>query len=384
MAPMAVSATPRRIAPWLDGGDDWSWPGRRTPEVELGPPAWVPALPRRLEPVLATTGAVAAPPAPARRARRRPAFARRALALTLLAAFCATFAVAMVLRPQPPGAVAPTPRAARDAADVARSDAVTRAAANAAAAARAASALPVPAEVSRDAAGAQIDAVRYPSAVLHAPESFLVYLPPGYDPATSRYPVLYLLHGLDEPGSSFLALGLRSTLDELIAARRAPPIIAVMLEAGPQPANWRNLGSRHYEDYVIEVQRLTDRLFATVPDRDGRAIAGFSMGGFGAMNVALGHLATFSVVESWLGFFNGLDGELSGDRAALATEPLHAFVYGGAQDTIADPGEDAPFAAALRAAGAQASGAVYPGGHDFATLRAHLRAMLLFAAHTLA
>jgi len=63
--------------------------------------------------------------------------------------------------------------------------------------------------------------------------------------------------------------------------------------------------------------------------------------------------------------------------------PLTAFVYGGANDTIADPSENLPFAAALRAAGASAQGTVYKGGHDMATVHAHLRHMLLFAAHSL-
>ena len=44
------------------------------------------------------------------------------------------------------------------------------------------------------------------------------------------------------------------------------------------------------------------------PTRGARAIAGDSMGGYGAMNVALANPYRFGVVESWLGFFNGLDG----------------------------------------------------------------------------
>jgi hypothetical protein len=88
-------------------------------------------------------------------------------------------------------------------------------------------------------------------------------------------------------------------------------------------------------------------------------------------------------VESWLGFFNGLEGELRADRPYLSRTGLHAFVYGGSEDTIANPSEDAPFAAALRVAGANAHSAVYPGGHTLETIQAHLGSMLAFAGHAL-
>jgi len=58
-------------------------------------------------------------------------------------------------------------------------------------------------------------------------------------------------------------------------------------------------------------------------------------------------------------------------------------VYGGTNYVIADPSENAPFAASLRADGADAHSAVYPGEHSFATLEAHLEYMLAFAARKL-
>jgi S-formylglutathione hydrolase FrmB len=101
------------------------------------------------------------------------------------------------------------------------------------------------------------------------------------------------------------------------------------------------------------------------------------------MNVALSHPERFSLVESWLGFFNGLEGQLRADRPYLSRMGLRAFVYGGESDVIANPDEDAPFAAALRAAGADAHSAVYPGGHSLETVQAHLASMLVFAGRGL-
>ena len=196
--------------------------------------------------------------------------------------------------------------------------------------------------------------------------------------------MLYLLHGNNQPATAFLELGLQGQLDTLIARHEIPPLIAVMIQGGRGANNWRDHGTRRYESYVLEVQELIDRMLPTVAARGARAIAGDSMGGYGAMNVALGHPQRFSVVESWLGFFNGLSDELRAARPVIARDGLHAFLYGGASDSIADPSENAPFAAALRAAGASAHSAVYPGEHDMETLHAHLAHMLRYAGSALA
>jgi S-formylglutathione hydrolase FrmB len=196
--------------------------------------------------------------------------------------------------------------------------------------------------------------------------------------------VLYLLHGNNQLASAFLQIGLQSELDRLIARHEIPPIIAVMIQGGRGANNWRDSGAEKYESYVLEVQELVDRTLPTVAARNARAIAGDSMGGYGAMNVALSHPERFTAVESWLGFFNGLQDELHADRPLLKRLGLRAFVYGASSDTIADPSENAPFAAELRAAGARADSAVYGGGHSLETIEAHLPGMLAFAGRALA
>jgi S-formylglutathione hydrolase FrmB len=125
-------------------------------------------------------------------------------------------------------------------------------------------------------------------------------------------------------------------------------------------------------------------MFRTVPARAARAIAGSSMGGYGAMHVALANPYTFSVVESWLGFFDGLEGELRADAPVISRLGLHAFLYGAEADPVAVPEEDPLFAAQLSAAGAQAEGVVYPGGHSLGKVREHLATGLQFASRSLA
>ena len=170
--------------------------------------------------------------------------------------------------------------------------------------------------------------------------SFTSTVWPGFASTSQHYPVLYLLHGNDQPATAFLEIGLQEQLDQLIARHAIPPLIAVMIQGGPGANNWRN----RYERYVLEVQQLGDRMLPTVATRGARAIAGDSMGGYGAMNIALGHPQRFAVVESWLGFFDGLGGELRAARPTIERQGLHAYVYGGASDRIAKPAENAPFA----------------------------------------
>ena len=352
---------------WLDGTGDWAWPGSRGGEaaVELLPPPWVPTLPRRVE-AAGDTSTVG---------KRSQRILRRRYGTSLLLAALAAVCVGLAL----------DGRTNFERLVGMRATAGQAAAANALAHSIAVSPQPLPTVtlVSHDAAGSSIDSSGFPSTALHGAGSFLVYLPPGYASTAARYPVIYLLHGNEQTDESFLRIGLQGTLDRLIARHAIPPTIAVMIQGGPGTNNWLNHSTADYETYVLEVQRLIDRMLPTNPTRGARAIAGYSMGGYGAMHLALTHPQTFSAVESWLGFFNGLDGRLRADRPTISRLGLRAYVYGAASDYIANPSENAPFATALRAAGADAHSAVYPGEHDFETLEAHLEHMLEFAGRGL-
>lgn len=355
---------------WLDTLGEWSWPGSGGAAAEVLPPAWVPAFPPRLEHLVASSDAAAIDGWQPRRGIA-PRLGTGAL-LSVLAVACAAVALKGPLSLERLVGL----RSAGSAVQVAHADLLSQVAAPS----------QPPATLvgqSQDAAGSSIDAASYSSIALHGRGSFLVYLPSGYASTTRRYPVLYLLHGNDQLASAFLQVGLQGELDRLIARHVIPPLIAVMIQGGRGANNWRDVGAQNYERYVLEVQELVDRSLPTVPDRAARAIAGDSMGGYGAMNLTLSYPERFAAVESWLGFFNGLEGRLRADRPLIARDGLHAFVYGGASDTIADPSEDAPFAAALRAAGANAHSAVYEGGHSLETIQTHLGSMLAFAGRAL-
>ena len=160
-------------------------------------------------------------------------------------------------------------------------------------------------------------------------------------------------------------------------------MIAVMIQGGRGANNWRNWGHAHYETYVLETQELVDRMLPTIAERGGRAIAGLSMGGYGSMAVALDHISHFSVVESWLGFFDGLEATAAG-RLALhrARGPARLHLRRGlGHDRRPLPGPRLRRTA--RAAGAQAQGYIYPGAHNLETIQAHLASMLTYAGQEL-
>lgn len=139
-----------------------------------------------------------------------------------------------------------------------------------------------------------------------------VYLPAGYDVSDKRYPVLYLLHGKGGDENAWIEQGRAAEiLDNLIARGEAEPMIVVMpngnmaLDAAPgqgplgldQPNFYLpNTMDGVFERHFHEVVDFVDSTFRTVPDKDSRAIAGLSMGGFHSIYISANYPDTFSYV----------------------------------------------------------------------------------------
>ncbi|MGE5611753.1 MAG: alpha/beta hydrolase [Bacillota bacterium] len=130
-----------------------------------------------------------------------------------------------------------------------------------------------------------------------------VYLPPGYDTETDRrYPVLYLNHGGGENDSHWTATNPRSggyahlILDNLIADRKARPMIIVMpntsrLVSGTPPKPGQDDACT--KEFLQDILPYIDGHYRTRTNRESRAVAGLSMGGFVTLNTGLTHLETF-------------------------------------------------------------------------------------------
>lgn len=128
-----------------------------------------------------------------------------------------------------------------------------------------------------------------------------IYQPDGVPPATG-WPVVYLLHGLGgNQGDWVVAGNLQPTLDALIAAGTVRPMLVVMPAAGN---NWyvntrAAGGSDDVEAAITNDLRLEiEKDFSVRRDKDGRFIAGLSMGGAGALRLGIGHPDLYGAVAA--------------------------------------------------------------------------------------
>ena len=128
--------------------------------------------------------------------------------------------------------------------------------------------------------------------------AYRVYLPPDYLKAPQqRYPTLYMLHGNGGNYTEWSDSFLPEQIDRMIVAGEVQPMIVVMPDDGETTyfANWDN-GPR-WGDYITEdVVSTIDKRYRTLPDPASRAIGGLSMGGLGALNLAMQHPDVFGVV----------------------------------------------------------------------------------------
>lgn len=125
-----------------------------------------------------------------------------------------------------------------------------------------------------------------------------VVLPPGYETEKqSRFPVLYLLHGLS---GSYQDWAKRTKLIEYAAERR---LIVVNPEGGDGfYTDSATQPNAKYESYIVqELIPEIDKNFRTVAERRGRAIAGLSMGGYGALKFGVKYPESFALAASMSG-----------------------------------------------------------------------------------
>ncbi len=126
---------------------------------------------------------------------------------------------------------------------------------------------------------------------------FNVILPVEYATSTARYPVLYLLHGYTGDFTDWV------TLTNITDYARTYREIIVMPEGDNGfYTNSYSDPKRAWEDYIIQdLIPYVDTHFRTITTRQGRAIAGLSMGGYGALKLALKYPQMFCAVASLSG-----------------------------------------------------------------------------------
>jgi enterochelin esterase-like enzyme len=174
----------------------------------------------------------------------------------------------------------------------------------------------------QDVPHGQVREVWYHSKVTGTWRHALVYTPPGYDTQIrTRYPVLYLQHGAGEDETGWVRQGHANfILDNLIAAGTAKPMIVVMAygyarRAGvpvpdltgkpfgsPEMMRAMQENAKAFEDDLTQALiPYIDSTFRTLSDRDHRAMAGLSMGGFQTYQITFNHLDLFSYIGGFSG-----------------------------------------------------------------------------------
>lgn len=171
--------------------------------------------------------------------------------------------------------------------------------------------------------------VNYNSSALGIWRRMHVYTPPGYEINSDKYPVLYLLHGAGDNDDSWTSVGRANfILDNLIAAKKAKPMVVVMT-AGHTPATPGSAGGflsatdSFAKDFTSDVMPYVEKHYRVMTDRAHTAIGGLSMGGSQTLNIAIPHLNRFSYIGV---FSSGLIGEFPapprGGRGAAAAAPV--------------------------------------------------------------
>lgn len=133
-----------------------------------------------------------------------------------------------------------------------------------------------------------------------AERTIQVYLPPSYGIQDRRFPVVYYLPGYGDSG--MIGFNLPESMDRLINDGKLNEMIVVVVNGtnklggsfyvnSPVTGNW--------EDFIVQdVVGYVDGNFCTLAQSESRGITGHSMGGFGALNIAMKHPDVFGAVYS--------------------------------------------------------------------------------------
>ncbi len=140
-----------------------------------------------------------------------------------------------------------------------------------------------------------LESMVFNSSLLNQAVKYSIYFPPDYYVSNRRYPVVYLLHGYGDNETGWVQYGEADRIiDEKIHTGELPPMIVVMPDGGKSFYINDYQSKIRYEDmFVQEFVQHIDATYRTRPQPQYRGIAGLSMGGFGALVLAMHHPERF-------------------------------------------------------------------------------------------
>lgn len=137
--------------------------------------------------------------------------------------------------------------------------------------------------------GKVIESLTFQSKTVPYPVEYSIYLPPDYETSQRSYPVLYLLHGYSDDETAWVQFGEANRIaDRGIANGDFPPCIIVMPDG---KVSWycnSHDGKERWEEmFIREFMPAIEKQYRIRPKKEFRAIAGLSMGGFGALKISM-------------------------------------------------------------------------------------------------
>lgn len=150
----------------------------------------------------------------------------------------------------------------------------------------------------------QIRSIDYWSEINGKERHINVYVPSEYEKNTDKkYPVLYLVHGWGEDENGWSIQGhMANIMDGLIASGKAVPMIVVMPSGDIKTnSDVREASGNITDIYMKDLIPYIDGTFRTKTDRENRAMAGLSRGGFQTSMTVFSNMNMFA----WMGTFSG-------------------------------------------------------------------------------
>lgn len=236
----------------------------------------------------------------------------------------------------------------------------------------------------------KVQTVAYKSTALGTDRKMIVYTPPGYDTATTRYPVLYLLHGAGNNETSWTERGKAHViLENLMADGRMKPMVVVMPfgyaasrtgTAGRGDASENKMQREGFtRDFLEDVIPLVDKTFRVQADRDHRAIGGLSLGGAQSLAIGLTHPELFSRIAAFSSAMGAATNPEAGgfdfdkvlaDSAKLNSQLKLLWMGCGTEDTLFESNQ--AFADLLAKHKIEHTFRVSGGAHTFAVWQRYL------------
>ncbi len=187
------------------------------------------------------------------------------------------------------------------------------------------------AEVKQGVVANNIRSVRFTSESLGEERAFNILLPTDYDASTSRYPTLYLLHGYGDDQSAW------SYMTNVSGYAARHKVIIVMPDASKSfYVNSAADPKARFEEFIVkDLIAWVDAHYRTVPLPRARAVAGLSMGGYGAAFLGLKHYRKFTALGSFSGAVSFAHGAPStgGNAAETARRQSMQAMFGAPGST---------------------------------------------------